>query len=137
MIPEATMTLPCDKKPIAYGIDLLRRALGSVSWLPELSLSKAVVTSLFTRIKLGTLIVITRPLARLKHMDRGWQEKIASLSQVLVSERLVRKESFWVRLFLFADTGFAAAFMLSEIDCPDLTSFFQVRCNDEAKTSWY
>lgn len=39
----------------------------------------------------------------------------------------IRKETFWVRLALFADMGFAESYMLGEMDCDDLTSFFQVR----------
>lgn len=38
----------------------------------------------------------------------------------------VRKESFWVRLALFADMGFAEAYMLGEVKCNDLTGFFEV-----------
>jgi cyclopropane-fatty-acyl-phospholipid synthase len=41
-------------------------------------------------------------------------------------ELVVKKEAFWVRLFLFADMGFAEAYMLGEVECEDLTSFFQV-----------
>ena len=39
-------------------------------------------------------------------------------------ELVVKKESFWLRLFLFADMGFSEAYMLREIDCSDLTAFF-------------
>lgn len=39
----------------------------------------------------------------------------------------IRKETFWVRLFLFADMGFAEAYMLNEVECSDLTRFFEVR----------
>ena len=46
--------------------------------------------------------------------------------QVSKVELVVKKETFWVRLFLFADMGFAEAFMLGEVECADLTSFFQV-----------
>lgn len=126
------------KKPIAHGTDLLREALGSVSWSPALSLSKAAVTSLFARIERGTLIVIDeitgktgaygQRIARENNkITNGIDCKPKHGSGIGKVELLVRKESFWVRLFLFADMGFAEAFMLGEIDCPDLTSFFQVR----------
>ncbi len=129
------------KKPIAHGTDLLREALGNVSWSPALSLSKAVVTSLFARIETGTLIVIDEATGK----TEAYGQRIARENSKITNgidykpkqvrgfgkvDLLVRKESFWVRLFLFADMGFAEAFMLGEIDCPDLTSFFQVFEND-------
>lgn len=40
----------------------------------------------------------------------------------------ILKEAFWVRVFLFADMGFAEACMLGEVECDDLTGFFKV-CN--------
>ncbi len=42
-------------------------------------------------------------------------------------ELVVKKEAFWMRLFLFADMGFAEAYMLGDVECADLTAFFQVR----------
>ena len=41
-------------------------------------------------------------------------------------EIVVKNESFWMRLLLFADMGFAEAYMLGDFECQDLTSFFQV-----------
>jgi cyclopropane-fatty-acyl-phospholipid synthase len=126
------------KKPIAHGTDLLREALGSVSWSPALSLSKAAVTSLFARTEHGTLTVIDETTGKTEaygqriaresnKITNGIDCKPKHGSSIGKAELLVRKELFWVRLFLFADMGFAEAFMLGEIDCPDLTSFFQVR----------
>lgn len=122
------------KKPIAHGTNLLRGDLGSVSWPPVLSLSKATITSLFARIEHGTLIVIdeasgktevyglriAREHSKITNGINGKPKQGSSIDKV---ELLVRKESFWVMLFLFADMGFAEAFMLGEIDCPNLTSF--------------
>jgi cyclopropane-fatty-acyl-phospholipid synthase len=125
------------RKPIAFGADLLRGALGDVSWLPALSLSKAAVTSLFARIGYGTLIIINEATGKTeaygqmiarenRTITNGVDDKPKQGSGIGKVELLIRKETFWVRLFLFADMGFAEAFMLGEIDCPDLTSFFQV-----------
>lgn len=41
-------------------------------------------------------------------------------------EITVKAEAFWVRLFLFADMGFAEAYMLGDFECADLTGFFEV-----------
>lgn len=119
------------------GGDLIRSTLGSVSWGPALSVSKAAVTSLFSRIENGTLIVIDETTGR----TTSYGEKIAKENSKMTNgvngtskkrtgagkvELVVRKEAFWVRLFLFADMGFAEAFMLGEVECADLTGFFQV-----------
>jgi cyclopropane-fatty-acyl-phospholipid synthase len=41
-------------------------------------------------------------------------------------ELIVKTDAFWMRLFLFADMGFAESYMLGEFECRDLTAFFQV-----------
>lgn len=125
------------KKSFAHGTDLFCGALGSVSWLPVLSLSKATVTSSFARIEHGTLLIIDEATGKTEAygqkialenriITEGVNDKRKHGSRIGKVELLIRKETFWVRLFLFADKGFAEAFMLGEIDCPDLTSFFQV-----------
>lgn len=56
---------------------------------------------------------------------------------------VVKKDTFWVRLFLFADMGFAESFMLGEVECVELTAFFKVSTeiplllNDESKSGKY
>lgn len=44
-------------KPLARGTNILRGAIGGVSWAPVLSISKTAVTSLFSRIEVGQLII--------------------------------------------------------------------------------
>lgn len=39
---------------------------------------------------------------------------------------VVNSDSFWVRLLLFADIGFAESYMLGDFECNDLVSFFRV-----------
>lgn len=123
-------------KPIVYGTDMLRGTIGGFSWPPFLKVSKAAVTALFARIETGTLLVIDEATGKTESYGQmiAWEDrkmtssldgpskKSAGVGRV---ELLVRKESFWVRLFLFADMGFAEAFMLGEVDCPDLANFFQ------------
>jgi len=129
-------------KPLSQGTDLLRSTLGSISFGPALSLSKTAVESLFSKIEVGTLIVTDS----ITGTSRSYGQKIAKehkkttngvngvngshgtkkASGVSKVELLVKKETFWVRLFLFADMGFAEAYMLGEVECADLTGFFQV-----------
>jgi cyclopropane-fatty-acyl-phospholipid synthase len=124
-------------KSIAYGTDMLRSAIGGISWLPVLNLSRTAVTALFARIDTGTLLVIDEVTGRTESYGQKIAREDRKVTNILSAphkmsagpgrvELLVRKESFWVRVFLFADMGFAEAFMLGEVDCPDLTSFFQV-----------
>jgi cyclopropane-fatty-acyl-phospholipid synthase len=122
--------------PIAHGSDILRSTLGSISFGPALTISKLAVTSMLSKIELGTLIlkdeatgettVFGQRLAK-EHKTMtngvGGHKKAGRIQKV---ELVVRKETFWVRLFLFADMGFAEAYMLGEVECADLTGFFQV-----------
>jgi len=126
------------KQPIVQGADLLRGTLGSISWGPALSVSKAMVTSLFRRIENGTLVVVDETTGITETFGQklpkestrsdtngvnGTKTKGRAAKKV---ELRIRKESFWVRLFLFADMGFAEAYMLGEMGCADLTAFFQL-----------
>jgi cyclopropane-fatty-acyl-phospholipid synthase len=128
--------------PLSTGTDLLRSALGSISFGPALRVSKSAVTTLFSQIEVGTLIVTDsasgttntygqkvakehkRTANGVNGVNGGAGGKRAG--EVSKVELLVKKETFWVRLFLFADMGFAEAYMLGEVECLDLTGFFQV-----------
>jgi cyclopropane-fatty-acyl-phospholipid synthase len=130
-------------QPLARGSDLIRDALGGVSWGPVLSVSKAAVTSLLTRIELGQLVIRDETTGQTtaygqkiakEHSKKtngvngvngvnGAHKKIGGARKV---ELVVKKEAFWVRLFLFADMGFAESYMLGDFECADLTSFFEV-----------
>lgn len=127
-------------KPLTRGTDMLRGAIGGVSWGPALSVSKAAVTSLLSRIEIGQLIIndettgerttygqkIAREHSKKTNGVNGVNgvKKTGGVRKVEVT---VKKEAFWVRLFLFADMGFAEAYMLGDFECADLTGFFEVR----------
>ncbi|KAK4240388.1 Mycolic acid cyclopropane synthetase-domain-containing protein [Achaetomium macrosporum] len=44
----------------------------------------------------------------------------------LRAELEVKSGTFWLRLFFFADMGFAESYMLGEVECSDLTAFFRL-----------
>lgn len=127
-------------QPLARGSDLIRGALGGASWGPVLSVSKAAVTSLLTRIELGQLIIrdettgqttsygqkIPKEHTRKTNGVNGVHGAHKKISGVRKVELVVKREAFWVRLFLFADMGFAESYMLGDFECADLTSFFEV-----------
>jgi cyclopropane-fatty-acyl-phospholipid synthase len=127
-------------QPLARGSDLIRGALGGVSWGPVLSVSKAAVTSLLTRIELGQLVIrdettgqttsygqkIAKEHTRKTNGVNGVNGAHKKIGGVRKVELVVKREAFWVRLFLFADMGFAESYMLGDFECADLTSFFEV-----------
>jgi cyclopropane-fatty-acyl-phospholipid synthase len=125
--------------PITQGADLLRSTLGGFSWGPALTLSKTAVTSLFSRIEVGQLIihdqVIGQTMVYGQKIAKEFSKKsngvngvngVKEKSGVKSVELVVKREAFWVRLFLFADMGFAESYMLGDFECADLTSFFEV-----------
>lgn len=133
-------------KPLAQGADFLRSTLGGVSWGPAVSVSKAAVVSLFGRIELGQLIVrdettgqttvygqkVAKEYSKQTNGVNGVNGTRKTTTGVRRCELVVKKDAFWVRLFLFADMGFAEAYMLGDVECEDLTSFFEV-CSDFSK----
>ena len=123
--------------PLARGGDLIRNTIGSVSWGPAVSVSKTAVTSLFSRIEKGTLVIddqttgqklvygrkISKDRSKLSNGVKGSAKKNGGVGTI---ELVVHEAAFWVRMFLFADMGFAESYMLGEFECADLTGFFQV-----------
>lgn len=122
-------------RPAALGANLLRSALGSLSWGPLMSISRAAVCSIFARIENGTLIIIDDIAGTTKTYGQTNAKEISKLTNNVKDmksvapdavELHVRKDAFWIRLFLFGDMGFAEAYMLGEIECSNMTGFFKV-----------
>ena len=122
---------------LSYGNDLIRSTIGSFSWGPALSISKIAAISTFQKIEVGTLIisdktdgkthVFGQKLAKEdKRVAHGVNGVYKRAGQTMKVELVVKKEAFWIRSCLFADMGFAEAYMLGEVECEDLTGFFQV-----------
>jgi cyclopropane-fatty-acyl-phospholipid synthase len=122
-------------RPIIYGNDLFRSTLGSLSWGPAVSVSKAAVNSALGKIENGTLIITDKVTGQIElygarlgkddcKMANGLSSKERAINRKV--ELVVLNESFWVRVFLFGDMGFAEAYMLGEIECSNLTAFFEV-----------
>jgi cyclopropane-fatty-acyl-phospholipid synthase len=126
-------------QPLARGTDLLRGALGGVSWGPGLAVSKAAVTAMLSRIEIGQLIITDETTGQItiygqkiakehSKMSNGVNgvNGIKKVGGVRKVEWVVKRETFWMRLFLFADMGFAESYMLGDFECSDLTGFFEV-----------
>lgn len=121
-------------KPLLQTGDLVRSAIGSISWGPVLSLSKAAVIPILQRIEKGTLVVKDQTTGQTTSFGQKIVGKTVNGNGPAQATRArgtvvltVKKETFWVRMFLFADMGFAESYMLGEVECDDLTGFFTVR----------
>ncbi|KAH7350076.1 cyclopropane-fatty-acyl-phospholipid synthase [Plectosphaerella cucumerina] len=124
-------------QPLSRGTELLRGAVGSLTWGPALSVAKPAVLAVLARIEKGTLLLVDEP-AEARHV---FGQKLGAKAQEALDhnvpvprradtvprvELVVKSDAFWMRLFLFADMGFAEAFMLGEVECRDPTAFFQL-----------
>ncbi|KAI1148122.1 cyclopropane-fatty-acyl-phospholipid synthase [Nemania diffusa] len=100
-------------------VDFIKQYVGRVAWDPAVQISRKYVLSLFRKINVGQLRVG-------EGKDIATYGKASRSPLEPHSEITVHKEAFWVRMLLFADMGFAESYMLGEISCPDLTSFFEI-----------
>ncbi|KAI2619186.1 cyclopropane-fatty-acyl-phospholipid synthase [Hypoxylon sp. NC1633] len=123
-------------RPLTRGADIVRGTLGSLTWGPALGIAKPTVLSVFSKITVGTLLLVDEPAGtRLvygqKLASKGpsptngeyLPRKVDTIPRVEVR---VKDDAFWMRLLLFADMGFAESYMLGEFECADLTAFFQL-----------
>jgi hypothetical protein len=131
-------------------MESVRETLGSLTWAPALAVAKPAIEAVFTRIEVGTLLLIDEPTGRrllygqkaaggggLKVADdnvsapqtNGGSKADHKTGNAVGPPRVelvVKRDAFWMRLLLFADMGFAEAFMLGDFECADLTAFFKV-----------
>jgi hypothetical protein len=104
-----------------------------LGWTPPraVDLARSVVLRIFSGLETGSLIIIDK--AGEKHIfgqsyfDEDVEKThVNSIDTAPKVEIVVKRSSFWLRLFLFADIGFAEGYMLGDFECSDLTSFFRV-----------
>jgi len=130
---------PVITQPLARGTDLLRGAIGGITWGPALTVSKAAVTLMLSRIEIGQLIITDQTTGQTTSFGQKIAKEHSKLSNgvngvngtkksggVKRVELVVKRDAFWVRLFLFADMGFAESYMLGDFESTDLTGFFEV-----------
>lgn len=96
----------------------LARYTGNVTWEPLVRLAKGATLSLLRRIENGQLDVVD---------EHGQRTECGTAKDGAPRTELrIHRDTFWVRVVLFADMGFAESYMLAEISCVDLTSFFKL-----------
>ncbi|KAK8867437.1 cyclopropane-fatty-acyl-phospholipid synthase [Apiospora arundinis] len=128
-------------RPLTRGADLIGTKLGSSTWGPALAVAKPAIISVLSKIEIGTLLLVDQPAGtRLvfgQKLGGGANPKVElppsseaaavrKADTIPRVEVIVKDDAFWMRLFLFADMGFAESYMLGEFDCEDLTAFFQL-----------
>lgn len=105
-----------------------------LGWTPPLvvDLAKSAVLRIFSGLKIGSLLILDE--AGEKHVfgqsyfdEDDEKTDVNSIDTVPKVQIVVKRSSFWLRLYLFADIGFAEGYMLGDFECSDLTSFFRVR----------
>ncbi|TKA71624.1 hypothetical protein B0A49_03027 [Cryomyces minteri] len=123
--------------PLVSRFNALRSYAGSYTWGPIVQLSRTAVVALLTRIEVGHLqitdvdgtVVSCGTAKRKDPQNEKWNDDAPAV------ELSVHKDTFWVRLALFADMGFAESYMLGEVSCPSLTSFFTLFILNRAQLS--
>lgn len=122
-------------RPASQWVEAARGTVGGVTWGPSLKVAKWAVHSLFSNVKIGTLVLLDEVDGTSHVYGETWggakmpckvvngEGKLGAAPRVHL---VVKKSAFWMRLLLFADMGFSEAYMLGEVDCNDLTAFFQV-----------
>lgn len=121
---------------LSQSLDGLRSHLGSLTWNPTLRVAKSSVLSILSQIQIGTLLLVdesdhTNHVFGQKDVEmaddtagRAWPQ--SRIDNTPFAKIVIKSAEFWMRLFLFADMGFAEAYMLKNFECQDLTSFFQL-----------
>jgi len=123
-------------RPASQWIESARGTIGGITWGPSVRAAKWAVHSLFNNVEVGTLVLYDE----VEGVSHVYGEKSSPKSAGKLTngelksagiprvELVVKNNAFWMRLVLFADMGFSEAYMLGEVDCNDLTAFFQVCC---------
>ncbi len=110
-------------QPISHGMAYLRTRLGSFAWHHGVAIARPAILSLFTSIEIGTLELVDEPSK--EHHVFGQALALSPANQPHATLTII-SSTFYLRLLLLADMGFAASYLLHEVRCPDLTAFFRL-----------
>ncbi|KAJ4390664.1 hypothetical protein N0V93_004262 [Gnomoniopsis smithogilvyi] len=120
-------------RPASQWVESARGTIGGITWGPSVKAAKWAVQSLFNNVEVGTLVLFDEVEGTSNvYGETGSSKATTKLvngdgeSRSPRVELVVKKSAFWMRLVLFADMGFSESYMLGEVDCNDLTAFFQL-----------
>jgi cyclopropane-fatty-acyl-phospholipid synthase len=112
-------------------LDALKKRFVDCSWPPAVNLARNAVLRTFSGLEVGSLLIIDEPNGMKHIFGRGFAEdretEAKKINNAPSAEIVVKRDTFWLRLFLYADVGFAEGYMLDDFECNDLTSFLRVR----------
>jgi cyclopropane-fatty-acyl-phospholipid synthase len=112
-------------RPLSQGTACFRNKIGGLAWYPGVAIARPTVLSHFATIEFGTLEIIDEPRGErllFGSTDNPPMNSPAPPHAVLI----ITSPTFYLRLFLLADMGFAASYLLHEVRSPDLTAFFRL-----------
>ncbi|QPH04606.1 hypothetical protein C2857_001750 [Epichloe festucae Fl1] len=123
-------------KQVRSGTEVLRSTVGGWAWAPAVSVAKTTILNMLGNIETGTLLLVDEP-GETRHVfgqklsgtvddQAPGDPRTRRADTTPRVEIVVKRDSFWLRLLLFADIGFSEAYMLGDFHCQDLTSFFQL-----------
>ncbi|BFZ56644.1 hypothetical protein PYCC9005_003691 [Savitreella phatthalungensis] len=98
--------------------DNSRNFLVGKSWGPLVNVARNSILSLMKRITVGKLRILT---------EQGvWEFGDMLTKDAPQAELRVVNDTFWVRLLIGGDLGFAEAYMVGDVACSDLVAVFQM-----------
>lgn len=110
----------------------LKRRFVSWTWETAVSMARLIVLGIFSGVEVGSMLIVDeasgsnytfgQPMFR----DNNGKFETESSCSIPVVKLCVKREAFWLRLLVFADIGFAESYMLGDLECDDLVSFFRV-----------
>ena len=101
----------------------LRAKLASFAWRHGVAIARPAILSLFASIEIGTLELVDEPSGEHHVFGRALAPNPANHPHATL---IITSPTFYLRLLLLADMGFAASYLLHEVRCPDLTAFFRL-----------
>ncbi|KAL8872130.1 MAG: hypothetical protein Q9174_002190 [Haloplaca sp. 1 TL-2023] len=100
--------------------DAAKSNVSFIAWSPLVRLSRAAVLNVLSGVEVGHIAIVDSDGSETICGERWAKEGVPA------TELKVLKETFWVRLLLFADMGLAESFMLGEVACSNLVNFFKI-----------
>jgi cyclopropane-fatty-acyl-phospholipid synthase len=109
----------------------LRETFFERAYPPVVALARRSVIEIFSALDKGSLLIkddcTGAEHAFGRHTYDEEEPQVKSVYTIPPVKIIVKRDSFWLRLFLFADMGFAEGYMLGDFQCNDLSAFFRVR----------
>ncbi|KAK4125433.1 cyclopropane-fatty-acyl-phospholipid synthase [Parathielavia appendiculata] len=108
---------------ITHTMAYFRDKVGTLASGHASALAKPVILSLLSRIHIGTLTLIDETSGECHVFGQPYPP---TGNPPCVVTLTIHSPQFYLRVLLHSDMGFAAAYMLHQVSCSDLTAFFRL-----------